>query len=213
MSKIIGISGVAGSGKDTFFELLKEQLSGDVKRFALADNLKLECNDFFIKQYGIDIFHCTREQKELLRPILVAHGKMKRLASEGQHWTSILKEQIHSFKKFAPNCYIVITDIRYDVYDKDEVYWLKDVMGGKLVHIERRYFDPSWIDMTNLNGMNHGKWRVAHPANDDERENDPKVKAKANFRVEWPTSVLPNGQVNKEELKVYVEEFIKFLNR
>ena len=39
-SRIIGISGVAGSGKDLFYNLLKEHIN--CERFSLADEIKSE---------------------------------------------------------------------------------------------------------------------------------------------------------------------------
>ena len=42
MNRIIGISGVAGSGNDTFFNLLSERVP--CRKYSLADELKREVN-------------------------------------------------------------------------------------------------------------------------------------------------------------------------
>ena len=59
---VIGLSGVAGSGKDTFYELLDEQIN--CKRVSLADSLKREVSGWTLKHYGIDALTCSREDKE-----------------------------------------------------------------------------------------------------------------------------------------------------
>ena len=54
MNRIIGVSGVAGVGKDTFFQLLSEVIP--CKRYALADELKKEVRQWTRLHYGIDSF-------------------------------------------------------------------------------------------------------------------------------------------------------------
>ena len=72
MNRIIGVSGVAGVGKDTFFQLLSEIIP--CKRYALADELKKEVRQWTKLHYGIDSFDCTIEEKNLIRPFLVEHA-------------------------------------------------------------------------------------------------------------------------------------------
>ena len=43
---VIGVSGLAGSGKDTFFKILSKKRK--FKRYALADELKMEIRDELI---------------------------------------------------------------------------------------------------------------------------------------------------------------------
>lgn len=201
MSKVIGVAGVAGAGKDTFLDLLSRNLP-NVKRFALADNLKRELNPFFKEMYGVDIFTCPRETKDLLRPILVAHGKMRRISSEGKHWTNMLTKEIEEYRAANPDHIIVVTDIRYDFFPKDEVHWLKNEMKGTLVHLRRWYQEED----------NHRKIFV-EPPNEDERLNDPKLIKAANYRIEWPTVKKDDGTIDYNSLNLYVEEFTKFLFR
>jgi hypothetical protein len=205
MNNVIGICGVAGSGKDTFLELLSKNLP-NVKRFALADNLKAELNPFFKEMYGIDIFTCSREQKELLRPILVAHGKMKRIATNGRHWTEMLTEQIKFYQQGKKDSTIVVTDVRYDIYPNDEISWLKDEMQGTLVHIKR------YTEQQNFTSGGYQRTYVEAP-NEDERINDPKLQAKANYKIEWPTLTNNEGKPDLNGLNIYAEEFIKYLRR
>ena len=197
MTRVIGLSGLAGAGKDFFFEELHRQ-DKRFKRFALADELKKELRPHILSLYYEDILKCSRVKKNQLRPILVEHGKIRRADSEGKHWTNIVSEQISDFLYLNPNGIACVTDIRYDYYDKDEVFWLKEQMGGTLVHI-RKYTEFLGIKEFDT------------PPNADEAENDPKIRAKADFLVEWPQIIQPDGS-NLPILQTYAKSFRQFLH-
>lgn len=189
--KVIGITGVAGCGKDLFCQLLIKQLSKikpelTARRFALADALKVELNPTLINLYGIDIFHCNREQKELVRPMLVAHGKVRRVQSQGTHWTTIVENEMN---KVQPDVAIV-TDIRYAEYEKDEDFWLLQHLQGSLVHIT----------------LNVDNKRLQAP-NSDEAANDPILAQKADFEVLWDKSDGSQEDI-KEKCMPWVNSFI-----
>ena len=195
MNKIIGLSGVAGSGKDTFFSLLSQSLP--CEKYSLADELKKEVRQWCITHYGIDSVSCTREEKELIRDFLVFHGVFKREVSNGRYFIdkltdTILKDKTNSFK--------VITDIRYDDHENDEVGWLKNELNGVLVHISQfsYYSDKE-------EGALVRKFRP--PINSEEARSDPKLKEKSNFEIEW--EFLENGQI--DELSPYIDNFVKWL--
>ena len=169
---VIGLSGVAGCGKDTFFNVLSEGMS--VKRVSLADSLKEEVNDWTLRHYGIDAIACSREDKEKIRSFLVYHAGMKRDRSNGSHWIELASKRI---TKNHPDYTTVITDIRFDEYENDEVSWLQNELGGKLVHLKL------WQGVSDSNeGVQHRKYK--EPANDAEAENDPKLIAKADYKIE-----------------------------
>lgn len=207
MKRIIGISGVASSGKDTFVELLEKNLP-NVKRFALADNLKKEVWQFIHSSYGVDIFTCSREIKDLLRPILVTHGKFKRISSQGRFWTEALQGDIKNYLNLNPSNIAVISDIRYNLYPKDEVYWLKNEMDGVLVHISRWYDDEEEGD---LGGRFFTVKHYVEPPNQDEKENDPKLISGADYKISWPTLKNNEGKPDLDSLNSYAKDFIKFL--
>ena len=162
---ILGLSGVAGSGKDTFFSLLSQKLS--FQRFALADELKILTREDVFKKYNVDILNCTRDEKDLVRNDLVLFAKQKRLDSCGKFWTDILSKKIQE----SSAKYICVTDIRYNWFSKDEVFWLKNILGGRLVDISS--YDP-------ING------KFVQPPNDEEEFHYPEVKAAADYYVIWP---------------------------
>jgi hypothetical protein len=192
MNQVIGLCGVAGAGKDTMYSLLNFN-NPNIKRFALADALKTELFSFIKELYNIDIFNCSREEKNIIRPILVEHGKIRRKQSNGTHWTSLITSHINDYIRESSKNIAVITDVRYAEYEKDEIFWVKNILGGKLIHI-------SMID--------NGKF--VPPANIDEEKNDPIIKENTDLFIEWEKE--PNFSLKSSGLNKYVktvEQFIK----
>tara|TARA_B100000131_G_scaffold84929_2_gene81906 strand:- start:123 stop:755 length:633 start_codon:yes stop_codon:yes gene_type:complete len=192
---VIGLAGVAGAGKDLFFSLLSDKLN--CQKFSLADALKNEVGLFSYPQYGIDPLNCTREEKNTIRPLLVLHGTFKRNQSEGRHWIEQLNKKI--LLNDLNDSIVVITDIRYDDYPKDEVFWLKEELGGVLVHISM------YEELTRLNGSYRD---FVKPVNSEEARNDPKLKSQADYIVEWKKA----KHDKEKELEPYIDGFISWLN-
>jgi len=198
--KIIGLSGVAGVGKDLFYSLLSEKLP--CLRFSLADNLKTEVQRWCFEHYGIDPTNCSREEKELIRPFLVFHGTHKRQMSTGRHWIEKLQQYIGSI---STDKYLVITDIRYDDYKKDEVFWLKNELKGNLIHISQYKEVPDYGEGALLR-------EYREPVNSEEERNDPKLKEAADLIVEWPR-VKGSQEKVEEELFPFIEKTINWITR
>ena len=200
-NKVIGISGVAGAGKDLFFTILSRYVK--CKRYALADKLKLEVNPFCKSHYKIDLFNCNREEKESVRDFLVFHGTRKRKLTDGKYYTKELNKLINKdikHKELTGDTLICVTDIRYDEYKQDEIYWLKNMMGGSLCHV-------SQFEMKLLKGKSRKSKVFRPPANAEEKREDPKLKAAADFTVEWPT-IEGNMIEVEEKLESWVHNFI-----
>ena len=193
MNQVIGLCGVAGSGKDTMLSLLNFN-NPNIKRFALADALKTELFPFIKELYGIDIFSCSREEKHLVRPILVEHGKILRKQSDGTYWTKILTSHIQDYIRESSENIAVITDVRYCEYEKDEVFWVKNVLCGKLIH----------ISMTD-NG------EVVEPANKEEEKNDPLLIENSDLLIEWQKQ--PNFSLKNSGLNKYVKTVEQFIRK
>jgi hypothetical protein len=201
MNRIIGISGVAGSGKDTFFNLLSERVP--CRKYSLADELKREVNQWSRMHYSIDSEACSREEKEVIRPFLVFHGATKRHASQGRHWINklsdrMMKDKVQGFK--------IVTDIRYDEYENDEVSWLRNELNGILVHVSQFEYrrEEVWVPSGEA-GTLVKKYR--DPINPEEARNDPRLKEKSDYQVEW--EFIKNGQIS--ELKSHIDDFIEWL--
>ena len=168
---MIGITGVARCGKDTFYSILKKYLEEkNIKsqRLAFADDLKRELNDFVSEKFKIDLFKCDGQDKELVRPLMVAYGKCRRAQTDGKYWTSQLDSKIKELSKHK--IIPIITDVRYIEYKDDEYSWLKS-HNGILIHLSRKLDDGTLIP----------------PANIEERSNDNKLKAVADFSICWDT--------------------------
>tara|TARA_Y100000593_G_C4297460_1_gene331411 strand:+ start:243 stop:923 length:681 start_codon:yes stop_codon:yes gene_type:complete len=206
MNTIIGISGVAGSGKDTFYDLLSQRMP--CHKYSLADELKKEVNQWCRMHYGIDSVECSRDQKEIIRPFLVFHGTTKRHNTNGRHWIEklndkLIKDPVSGLK--------IITDIRYDDYENDEVSWLKNELNGTLVHVSQFEYRrrETYISQEEMANGNQGTLvkKFKDPVNSEEARNDPKIKEKSDYEIEW--EFIKNGQI--DELNCYIDDFIKWL--
>tara|TARA_B100002019_G_scaffold289488_1_gene305206 strand:+ start:1023 stop:1562 length:540 start_codon:yes stop_codon:yes gene_type:complete len=155
---IIGLCGLARSGKDSFYNIAKDLKfnSKPCLRFAFADYLKTELDNFLIKQFQISSFTENSREKEIIRPTLVGYGMSKRKISNGRYWIDKLSLDILD-KKEKYNCFI--TDVRFT----NEVEQIKK-WGGFCIHIERTG-NP--------------------PANDEEKNEDPFLKSKSNHIFKW----------------------------
>lgn len=193
-NNIIGLTGVARSGKDTFCLILERFLKEkglEARRVALADELKKELSDFVEKKFKINLNKCEGQDKELIRPLMVAYGKCRRAQTEGKYWTSIVESDIKNFRK--QNIIPIITDIRYIEYKDDEYAWLKN-HNGILIHISRKLDDGSIIP----------------PANIEEKANDNKLKAVADYSICWETCQDINFlyELSQKHLKNIYEKYI-----
>jgi len=192
---MIGLTGVARSGKDTFYSILKryfKEKNIQSQRIALADELKKELGDFVEKKFKIDLNKCDGSDKELIRPLMVAYGKCRRVQTEGKYWTSLVDSKIKELKK--DNIIPIITDIRYIEYKDDEYAWLKN-HNGILIHISRKRDDGSLVP----------------PANIEEKSNDNKLKAVADYSVSWETCQDVNFlyELSQKHLKNIYEKYLQ----
>ena len=171
MKNIIGVSGVAGVGKDTFFDLLSEKIA--CEQYSLANALKDEVRQWCRMHYHIDSVNCNRDQKEIIRPFLVAHGTTKRKMSKGRHWIEQLHDKV---VKGGSSKFKIITDIRYDDYENDEADWIQGELGGVLVHVSQYE-----LRSMNLYEPDLGPFvkKFKDPVNSEEARNDPKIKKKS----------------------------------
>jgi carbamoylphosphate synthase large subunit len=189
---IIGISGVARSGKDTFASILTTQLKAvgkSVDKFAFADALKKDCDSFCKEKLGVSAFTQVPEEKLIIRPLLVWYGDAKRKQSNGRYWVDIIDNRV----KESTADFCLVTDVRYDYYESDEVEWLKNDRKGVLIHVSQF----SWMRPSTTKVSTVPMTRVfVPPANDHEMLNDPKVAKKADVRVEWENV----GKLSSDEM-------------
>lgn len=159
---MIGISGYARSGKDTFGDSLQRILLNykiKSKTYALATQLKHDISFLTEGDFGINAFTKDDKEKKIIRPLLVGYGEAWRNANP-DHWLEILDSNLE------PRTLPIVTDIRYE---NEANYILEN--QGFLLNLSRSLPDGSFIG----------------PANKEEEENGPKVKNKSTYNLCWGT--------------------------
>lgn len=191
--KIIAVSGLARSGKDTIADHLAKEVRDmfpnlQVRRESLASFLKDEMAAFLMEKFGKDIYSLDGEEKERFRPLLVAYGFAKRLETKGTYFTSLLQKKMET--ENADIC--IVSDLRYAESESDELSWLKN-QKGKLIHIKRY----------NIIG---GKKQFIKAPNSDEKKNDPILEKGSDFNIVWESAATPKELA--KEAKFHCQTFI-----
>ena len=182
---VIGVGGVARAGKNLFCDLLvkqlKQQYALEAKHFALAYELKCDCRDFIRDKFNIDVFTENTEEKKIFRDMLVWYGDAKRKQSNGRYWINKLDMRIEAeFASGTPPIDVaIISDIRYDFYEQDEVDWIKKEKNGPFIHVSKYIMSYLHIHDDTLSKD------FTRPANEHERVNDPKLQKKADYLLQW----------------------------
>lgn len=167
MPKLITISGVARSGKDSAAIAIKTFLEASGKKVeikSLAEPLKTAMYDFIWNNFEIDIYNCSDEEKALVRPLMVAFGFAKRRQTEGKYFTDIFDRY---FSKSAAD-FVIVPDLRYADYQNDELDWARRYRALK-IHVTK-----------TINGK-----ELTAP-NEDEARNNPNLLGSADLRIYWP---------------------------
>jgi hypothetical protein len=178
---LIGISGYARSGKDTFGLSLQRilktyKINSEIDAF--ANVLKKDIDPFLLDKFNISAFTKNDAEKFLIRPMLVAYGESKRNQNPN-YWIEQIEEK-------SKNKLTIITDVRYE----NEAKWIID-SGGFLIHLNRQKEDGSYIEAPNS----------------QEAKNNPKVADLASLKIVWQT-VENNGLVDENTIDQIVESFI-----
>ena len=201
---VVGVSGVARSGKNLFCDMIAyelEQKGISTRQFALANELKLDCLEFLKEKCGLDVWTSETKDKSLFRDFLVWYGDLKRKQTNGRYWINKMDEALAKSNKDVA----LISDVRYDAYERDELSWVREERGGVVVHL-RRYLSPN-LSMINLHSMESRSY--IEPPNEHERVNDPKMREGADLRVEWPTVKFPWESKRTHEITARIADQIE----
>jgi hypothetical protein len=178
--KLLGICGLARCGKDSFYNLsepiIKEKKEASV-RYAFADSLKAEIDELLLKNTGMSAFSEDPLEKTIIRPLLVTYGTHVRRKIDQDCWIKSIDFPVKN--TISHNQWAFVTDVRYD----NEIDWIHD-LGGKSVHITRT---------------------GTLPPNEEEKENDPILKSKSDFFIEWDDF----EKENMEEISNKVREVLQ----
>jgi len=176
--KIIGVCGLARSGKNTFADLLQSIDNHVFIQDAFANRLKRGLESLAGQQLGWDIFNLTDEQKLLIRPIMVEWGRMWRKI-DINHWVKEVDNK-YDFTNDKTGTVLIITDFRY----VNEVNYFKEKYGDNFL----------MVDIVR---------EGVEPPNEEESINYPIVSALADVKIAWPTV----GKDNLGELRQYAADF------
>lgn len=161
---VIGMAGAARCGKDTagYFtqEILYENREEVSKTCGFADLLKQDLDKLCRTQFGFSAFTDEKDQKELIRPLLVSYGTHVWRKADPNHWIEKMKPTVDFFTSAGRN--VIITDVRY----KNEMEWIQKDLNGSIIYISRNQ---------------------TKPANSEEEENCPILKKLADELVRWKT--------------------------
>jgi len=177
---IIGISGNARSGKDTFCEYTKRFLSRKkvgAARAAFADEIKGDLDSLCRKKIGMSAFTSDSKEKKILRPLLVTYGTDIMRSLDEDWWIEKLEKKlgVHQSMELLP----IITDVRYP----NEMEWIQKKNNGVLIHVTRKGIGP---------------------ANKEEKLNNAILKKGADYRMMWPTF----GEDNLDQADKYVRRIM-----
>lgn len=205
MKKIIGISGLAGDGKDTVCNILSSHFTTKgftFERLSLADSLKAECSKALKSMFGIDPLNCSREEKEIIRDYLVFYAKVKRIQSNGKHWTSIVDKIIKADKvHYISNKIYCIPDIRHGFYAEDEAQWVKK-NNGILIHVKKFKIKSTYPY----------KIEYSTPVNEEEAFNTPIVEKYADHILELQDCSPEPPSLNPAYANAVYEVFKRILD-
>lgn len=158
--KLIGISGLARSGKDSFYELsapIVKRAKRECVKFAFADELKKECDEILSKYTNISAFTEDPNEKKMIRSLLVTYGTHIRRKLNPDCWIEKIEANVK--ESLSHNKIVFITDIRFE----NEIDWVHK-LGGSTVHVTK-----------------YGN----EAPNEDELKNDPIMIKKSSHAIHW----------------------------
>lgn len=173
--KILLLGATRMTGKDTLCQRLME-LNPRFKRFSYADELKNDLSSFVADRFGFSIWNCSPEEKELIRPLMIAYGMAQR-SRDPDYWAKRTQENIENYLAYHPQCIPVVTDVRF---------------SNELV-LMRRDYDATFLFLER---------KGAPPPTEEEEKHWPTLKEQADFVLEWGNnSVEEQRDIAKRLLK------------
>jgi len=168
--KVIGLCGVAQSGKDTFCDAARRLfLEQDIiaRRLSFADALKSDTDEFLQDKVGVSAFTTDLKEKTLIRDFLVAYGTKLMRKKDENCWIKKVESQVK--RNMRNDEVTIITDVRYP----NELDWVQNTLKGKCLHLSRTAPDG----------------KIVAPANQEEKIYDPLLKKQCNHSLTWLTTI------------------------
>ena len=181
--QIIGISGYARVGKDSFGNMLSQELSVQYKKpnkkLSLAYELKKDLDAFLVKKFNISAFTENTEEKKFIRPLLICYGTNLMRKKDPNCWINKLQKTIDI--NSASGIISLVCDIRFE----NEADWIHG-NNGILINLERLGIKP---------------------ADENEKINGPTLQSKSDLNVNWEH--VENLQSLKPKVKQILKTILK----
>jgi len=175
---VIGISGYARCGKDTFCKIASSILQEEgyeVRKLAFADELKKLADPVCQQLFGISAFTDNTDEKKVIRPGLVWIGCGMRENVDPDIWIKkvddVLRAEYKKHQNDSPKSQKVffVSDVRFP----NEADWLHKNWEGWVLHLSK--FHRGFM----------GEQVFDDAPNAEEAKNDPLVRYKSDYRLEW----------------------------
>ena len=182
--KVLGVSGYARCGKNTFVEIAKNILAKNnyrVMELAFANKLKDEVQEMLHKnRFALDVLNLSADEKEKVRPLFVFWGCQRRAESDGGlYWVNEVDRQVEDL---VADCYaegestdrriVLVSDVRFP----NEAGWIHEKWGGDVIHLKKFHYKVVSDVMIKSYDL---------APNVEEATHDPKVIAVADVMTEW----------------------------
>lgn len=180
---VVGIGGVARSGKDTFIDKVAEKLDIPVIKFKFADELRTELNCRLGDWLDVNFFTEDVEEKNLARPIMVYCSEFVRKRSRGLYFVNKIRDKMCCYTD--KNLYVPSVgqqEFDFSVKSKktfDAVFTISDLRFCE--------FEFDEIDFVNANGISvHIERDGIAPANPVEQRNNSNLRDKSKIKINLP---------------------------
>lgn len=204
---VIGVSGMARAGKDTFVKIARKILKENgytSQQKAFANALKSDIDSWLIEKYGISAWTDNTEEKKIIRSFLVAHGCGKREQTKGKYWIDKIDNDInfdmggYSHSGITAHKHVIfISDCRFP----NEVDWVHNKWNGWLIHLKKYSIKPCKNMQTPWNYKSYDT-----APNDEEAKNDPICEKNADYRLELENVIEREQRVN--DIKITADSLV-----
>jgi len=133
--QVLGLCGVARSGKDSFADFLIKLFPLKFSKASFAFYLKKDLDPFLLEKLNISAFTEDTTEKEIIRPLLIAWGTdVIRNNYDRKHWIKKINKKVVENSK--NNLITIIPDVRFD----NELEWIG--VRGKNIFINNPACEP-----------------------------------------------------------------------
>ena len=218
---VLGVSGYARCGKNTFVEIAKNILTKNnytVIELAFANKLKSEVQEMLRKSgFSLDVLHLSADEKERVRPLFVFWGCQRRFESEGGlYWVNRVDDQLQDIINDAQiggmstdRMIALVSDVRFP----NEAKWVHDKWDGQVIHLKK--WQSEWRK-GGQDGSDEFLVKVYDSApNEEEAKQDPLVEVTADVKTEWEgkgkaTAAIASAEVSLQKVVLDALNSTKF---